>query len=639
MAFARIFAGLSSTLAAAGSLWVFALMLLICGDIAGRALFNTPITGTPELVALSVPGLVFLQLAQVVRARRMIHADLILRVIQQRTPLAGHVYGLLFALAGVAVFVLILVWAVPDLATAVRRDEFAGAEGTFKMPVWPFKLPMVLGAAAAALACAVVAWDELAGSFKWRRAAGAPRPRPVLDLAIVGVLVALSAGYVAVNFFGDMTPPEMGAISVLGMLGLLLAGMPIGIALIVLSFIGIWLVRGSEAIAVNSLGLASAGTISSYEFAVIPFYVLMGLLVERADVGKDAFAVAASLLRRVSGGLGMATVLANALFASITGSSIASATVFSRVAVPPMVEHGYSRRFSVGTVAGSSVLGMLIPPSLLLIIYGLISEVSIGKLFIAAVIPGLILASAFMIMIAFVAKVFPRFVGEPRHGVKVESMSARESALTLMPMLALIVVVIGGIYGGIFTPTESGAVGAAGALIIALARRKLSLTGIKEVLVETGLVAGSILFLIIAASLYSRMLALSGIPTYTAQLVSEAGLDLGRFLLVYVAILIVLGTILDSVSIMLLVLPIMLPIVTALGGNQVWFGIVTVIAVEIGLLTPPFGLAVYVVKSSLPEGFTSLPEIFGGSLPFVLTMLMVTALIAAFPILSTVLVQ
>ncbi|MCL4802211.1 MAG: TRAP transporter large permease subunit [Burkholderiales bacterium] len=635
----NLFGAAASALAALGSLWIFALMLLICGDIAGRALFNAPIPGTPELVALSVPGIVFLQLAQVVRARRMIHADLILRVIEERAPVAGRLYGLLFALAGLAVFVFLLVWAVPDLATAIRSDEFAGAQGAFTVPVWPFKLALAAGAAATALAFLGVAWRELAACFRAGGGSAGIARRPAAAVGPVAALVALAAAYVAVNFLGQLSPPQIGLISILGMLGLLLAGMPIGIALVVLSFIGIWLVRGTETIAINSLGLAAAGAIGSYEFAVIPLYVMMGLLVERADVGRDAFAVAAALLRRVRGGLGMATVLANALFASITGSSIASATVFSRVAVPPMVEHGYTRRFSVGTVAGSSVLGMLIPPSLLLIIYGLISEVSVGQLFIAAVIPGLILAAAFIAMIALIARVRPRFIGGADRVLEMQAMTVRASLIRLLPMLALIVVVIGGIYGGIFTPTESGAVGALGALVIALARRKLALAELRDVLIETGLVAGSILFLIVAASLYSRMLALSGIPTFTAQLVSQAGLGLAGFLSVYVLILIVLGTILDSVSIMLLVLPIMLPIVSALGGDQLWFGIVTVIAVEVGLLTPPFGLAVYVVKGSLPEGFTSLPEIFGGSTPFVLTMLVVIALLAAFPVLSTVLVR
>jgi tripartite ATP-independent transporter DctM subunit len=635
----RAYAALTSALSITGSLWIFAIMLLICGDIVGRALFSTPIQRTPEMVALSVPCLVFLQLPQVVRAGRMIHADLILRVIEARSPFAGHVYGLLFAAAGIAVFSVILLWTVPDLANAIRIGEFAGVEGAYAVTVWPFKLAVVTGAAFAAVSYLFVA----AGHVKGLCARGAVERRPEaasgFGWTAVAILAALILGYVAANFYGQLGPTAIGAISVLGMLILLLAGMPIGTALVVLSFIGLWLVRGNETIAINAVGLAASSAISNYDFAVIPLYVLMGLLVEKADVGRDAFAVAASLLRRVRGGLGMATVLANALFASITGSSIASATVFSRVAVPPLVEHGYSKRFSVGTVAGSSVLGMLIPPSILLIVYGLVSEVSIGKLFIAAVIPGLILAAAFMVMISFVARTWPGFVGNPRATAKIEEMSVRASLIALLPMIALVGVVLGGIYGGLMTPTESGAVGAAGALVIAIQRRKLPWADFVKVLVEAGMVTGAILFLIVAAALYSRMLALAGIPTFTAGLVSEAGLGLPAFIAIYLLIILLLGMILDSVSIMLMVLPVMLPIVTALGGNLVWFGVLTTISVEIGLLTPPFGISAFVVNSTMPKGFTSLREIFEGAVPFVITMMAVTLLVAAFPLLSTAIVR
>ncbi len=306
----------------------------------------------------------------------------------------------------------------------------------------------MVGAAFAALSFLAIAAAHVKGVFARR----APDQQPVSSSRAGwiarSVLAILILAYVGVNFLGHLRPTEIGAISVLGMLILLLAGMPIGTALVVLSFIGIRLVRGTETIAINAVGLAASSAISSYAFAVIPLYVLMGLLVEKAEVGRDALAVAASLFRRVRGGLGMATVLANALFASITGSSIASATVFARVAVPEMVKHGYSKRFSVGTVSGSSVLGMLIPPSLLLIVYGLVYEGSIGKLFIAAIIPGLILAAAFMGMISFVVKTWPRFVGNPKAIAEVANMSVRASLIALLPMIALVGIVIGGIYGG-----------------------------------------------------------------------------------------------------------------------------------------------------------------------------------------------
>ena len=635
----RAYAALTSALSSIGSLWIFAIMLLICGDIAGRALFNTPIERTPELVALSVPCFVFLQLPQVVRAGRMIHADLILRIIESRAPFAGHLYGLLFALAGITVFAVILLWTIPDLVNAIRIGEFAGVEGAYAVTVWPFKLAVVIGAAFAALSFLFVAAAHVKGLFAQRGPDARTESSSRFGWLALAILAILILAYVSVNFLGNLGPTGIGAISVLGMLILLLAGMPIGTALVVLSFIGIWLVRGNETIAVNTVGLAASSAISTYDFAVIPLYVLMGLLVEKAEVGRDAFAVAASLLRRVRGGLGMATVLANALFASITGSSIASATVFARICVPEMVEHGYARRFSVGTVAGSSVLGMLIPPSILLIVYGLVSEVSIGKLFIAAVIPGLILAAAFMLMISFVAKTWPAFVGNPKAIAEVPVMSVRASLIALLPMIALVGVVMGGIYGGVMTPTESGAIGAAGALVIAINRRKLPWSELAKVLTEAGLVTGAILFLIVAASLYSRMLALSGIPTYTASLVSEAGLGMTSFLAIYLLIILLLGMILDSVSIMLMLLPVMLPVVTALGGNLVWFGVLTTISVEIGLLTPPFGISVFVVNSTLPKNFTNLREIFEGCVPFVLTMMAVTLLVAAFPILSTAIVR
>ena len=635
----RVHSALIIALSTLGSAWIFALMLLICGDIAGRVLFNTPIQRTPELVALSVPCVVFLQLPRVVSAGRMIHADLILRVIEARAPFAGHCYGLLFAVAGVTVFGVILLWTVPDLAKAIRIGEFAGTEGAYAVTVWPFKLAVVIGAAFAALSFVGVAAAHLKGLFARRSPGDGARSGARFGWIALSALAVLILSYVGVNFLGHLQPTHIGLISVLGMLLLLLAGMPIGTALVVLSFIGIWLIRGNETIAVNATGLAASSAISSYDFAVIPLYVLMGLLVEKAEVGRDAFAVAAALLRRVRGGLGMATVLANALFASITGSSIASATVFARICVPEMVGHGYSKRFSVGTVAGSSVLGMLIPPSILLIVYGLVSEVSIGKLFIAAVIPGLILAAAFMLMISLVAKFWPGFVGNPKAIAEVPHMSARASLIALLPMIVLIGVVMGGIYGGVMTPTESGAVGALGALVIAISRRKLPWSELAKVLTEAGLVTGAILFLIVAASLYSRMLALSGIPTFTAGLVSEAGLGMASFLVIYLLVILLLGMILDSVSIMLMVLPVMLPIVTALGGNLVWFGVLTTISVEIGLLTPPFGISVFVVNSTLPKGFAHLREIFEGALPFVLTMMAVTVLVAAFPILATVIVR
>jgi tripartite ATP-independent transporter DctM subunit len=328
-------------------------------------------------------------------------------------------------------------------------------------------------------------------------------------------------------------------------------------------------------------------------------------------------------------------VAANAVFAAVTGSSIASAAVFTKIAAPEMLRHGYTPQFSVGVVAGSSVLGMLIPPSLLFIVYGFLAEQSVGDLFLAGIVPGLILAAAFSVMIVLLAILRPAMVGGQvieQH----ETENVRSAALKLMPIVALIAIVLGGIYGGIFTPTESGAAGALGALLIALARRKLGWRRLWATMVETGYVTVSILFLILGARIFGQMLAMSGLPQQLSALAAGAGFGLTGFVLLYVALAVVLGCMLDSVSIMVITLPFALPVVKALGGDFIWFGVVAVVAVEIGLLTPPFGISVYVVKSTLDDQRITLHDIFAGAFPFVVCMTLVTLLLVFLPQLSLV---
>lgn len=435
-----------------------------------------------------------------------------------------------------------------------------------------------------------------------------------------------------------MSGLEIGAASVGAMLVLIYAGLHVGVALSLLSFIGVWAIRDNPIVAVRLLGQAATNAISSYEFGVVPLFVLMGFLVSAADIGKDAFDVASRLLRRVKGGIGIATVAANTVFAAITGISIASASVFTKVAVPEMLRLGYRARFAVGVVAGSSVLGMLIPPSLLLILYGVITEQSIGRLFIAGILPGLVLALAYSIAIFVMAHKFPGFVGDPKPPED-QGETTVELLAKIAPTVFLIVLVLGGIYGGAFTPTEAGAVGAFGTLLLALWRRKLDWAGFWRVLVETGHVTASILFLILAATMYSRMLALSGISDALGQAIVASGLGFYGLLALYVVVVLLLGCILDSSSIMLITIPLVLPSMIGFGVDLIWFGIVTIVAVEIGLLTPPFGISVFVIKSTLGDPRVTLDDIFAGALPFAVIMFLVLLLLIAVPGISTVLVR
>ena len=440
-----------------------------------------------------------------------------------------------------------------------------------------------------------------------------------------------------------MSGLEVGAVSILAMLVLIYIGMYVPIVLAFISFVGVWVVKGNVNIAVSLLWIASAKTVGNFLFGVIPLFVLMGLLVSACGMGRDTYDIAQSLVKRIRGGLGMATVVANAIFAAITGVSIASATVFTRISVPEMLRYGYKGRFAVGVVAGSSVLGMLIPPSVLLIIYALIAEESVGDLFIAGVGPGLLLTAAFCGLIAFMAYVFPNSVASPETFAQESESETRISRKELVskswPIATLILVVLGGIYAGFYTPTEAGAAGAFVAFLFALSRRSLTWRSTWVILVEAGHISATLLFLIVSASMYSRMLGITGLPTQLGTWIGEMDASFGMLLFLYVVIVLVLGTIIDSVSIMLISVPLFLVVLAPFIVDLVWFGIVTIIATEIGLLTPPLGLAVYVIKSTLDRDDISLADIFIGAAPFALTMLFVLIAIILVPEISLYLVE
>lgn len=434
-----------------------------------------------------------------------------------------------------------------------------------------------------------------------------------------------------------MTDLQIGLLAIVLMLAGIYFGMHIGVALIVTSFVSVALIKSPD-VAARFVAASANDAIRDYLFGVIPLFVLMGMLVSVSGVGRDTFDVFQWLMRRIRGGLGLATVGANAVFAAITGISIASASVFTKVAVPEMIRHGYTRRFAVGVVAGSSVLGMLIPPSLLMIIYGVLAEESVGRMFIAGIIPGILLATGFGLLIVGMAYLRPGMIMQnPADITRTDGHHEtwRSAALKFLPILLLITLVLGGLYGGLFTPTEAGAVGAAGALVIALLRRRLDWKKLWNVLTETGYVSVSVLFLIISAMLYSRMLALTGMPAAVTEGITGMGWGPYGFLAAYLAIVIAMGCIIDSVSIMLIMLPIVLPIARSFGMDIIWFGVVTVVAVEIGLLTPPFGVSVYTVKSALNDARITIRDIFAGTFPFVLAMALMLVLLVSFPGLST----
>ena len=436
-----------------------------------------------------------------------------------------------------------------------------------------------------------------------------------------------------------ITPFEIGLYSLGAIVVLVYLGFWVPFALMLSSYVGVWLIKDSSILAGKLLALAASETISSYFFGVVPLFVFMGNVVSATGMGEDAYDVANQAFRKIKGGLAIGTVGANAVFAAITGISIASAAVFTKIAVPHMIKFGYSPRFSVGVVAGSSVLGMLIPPSLLLILYGILTEQSIGDLFVAAIIPGILLATVFGLGIFLLSLFWSSLVFSEKHEKEsdIELMKFSEFFWKSFPLVFLIAVVLGGIYGGFFTPIEAGAIGSLGAVLVGLFRRRLTFKILREVLIETGYITAAISFLIIAAQMYARMLALSGMPAEFGSFVVGSELSIMTMIILYIILVIIMGTILDSGSIMLILVPLMYPILVSLNIDLIWFGIITVIAVEVGLLTPPLGISVFVIKSSLDDKSISLGDIFLGAAPFAVMMVVVLFLVIAFPTLTSAL--
>lgn len=430
-----------------------------------------------------------------------------------------------------------------------------------------------------------------------------------------------------------MDPITIALLTIAGVFVLVLLGIHIGVALALLSVIGIWAITGKIGVAVSLLNTTAYQSVMDYIYAVIPLFVLMGILANLSGATRNLFNSAQIIFGGIRGGLGITTVIANAIFAAITGVSVASAAVFSKLAIPEMLRLKYNQTFAYGIVAGSAILGMLIPPSILMIVYGVLTEQSIGKLFAAGIGPGLLVAFMLSVFIWLRARMTPGLAGVSEQAQL--NLSVIASALVKpWGVIALIALVLGGIYGGFFTPTEAGAIGAAGALVLAIFSGNLNLKSGVNVLADIGRSTASIFLLLIAAQMYSRMLTISGLAAGLSEWAAGLAVPPMLIVLAFVLVFLLLGMIIDSVSILLLTIPIMYPVVMKLGLDPIWFGMVSIIAIEIGLLTPPFGMVPYAMQSSL-GGTAKLEQIFSGALPFVFLLMAALAVVIAFPAIST----
>ena len=431
----------------------------------------------------------------------------------------------------------------------------------------------------------------------------------------------------------------MGGDIVLWMLALLivliLLGVHIGVSLAICSALGVWLMLGSIDTAMAILGNTAYEAVRKDVFAVIPLFVLMGDVISRSGAAGDLYRICDRALKRLPGRLAIATIAGNTVFAAVTGVSIAAAAAFSRIAYPEMKKLGYKQTFALGAVAGSACLGMLIPPSILLIVWAILTEMSVGALFIAGLLPGLVLALLFAAYVVISAARNPEIAPVSEHNLVDMTPAELRSELTGgLGILFLILLVIGGIWGGIFTPTEAAGFGALGALLIGVIKGMRG-KEIIEAIFQAGKTTAPIMFLLITAQMYSRLLAMGGAVNYIKALFLGLGVEPIIIIALMVVIWIILGMLIDSVSIILLTVPIFAPIALALGLDPLAFAIFGILVIEAGLLTPPFGLLVYTVKGSVPDPTASLASIFIGSIPYFLLILLAAFIVLLMPWLAT----
>ena len=409
---------------------------------------------------------------------------------------------------------------------------------------------------------------------------------------------------------------------------LMLLRVPVGMAMGLVGVTGYSYLVGSGP-ALKLVGQTSMRTVTDYTFGVLPMFMLMGALVSVSGVSRELFRAANAFVGHRRGGLGFATVVACGGFAAICGSSVATAATFSTVAYPEMRRYGYPASFATGVIAAGGTLGAMLPPSTVLAVYGIITQQDIGKLFMAGIFPGLLAMAMYIATIALLVRLRPNLLPSHEALPMAERLAA---AKEVWAPLALFVFVIGGLYGGFFTPTEAGGVGAGGAFILGLARGKLPPAKIKEALLSATRTAAAVFTVLIGALLFGYFLTVTQTPQKLTALLT--GMGLGRYgvLALIMVMYLILGCLMDAMAMIILTIPIIFPVVTQLGFDPIWFGVIIVMTVELGLIHPPVGMNVFVIKSVVKD--VSFTTIFKGVIPFVLTDILRLVILIAFPVIA-----
>jgi len=597
-----------------GGLFLAVMMFITAVDVIGRYIFNRPIKGSTELNELALVVMVFLGFAFTATQKGHVRVELIISRFSEKLQ---AVIESLIALIGVGLFVLIT-WQAFILALTQRSRGLTSM--VLFIPVFPFALVIAFGSGLLCLVLIVQLFQDVSRAIRTQGKTW----EWLIPVICLGLLVWVSAIWLQ-PLVDEMDPMPVGIIGIGVTLVLLFLGMPIGFAMALIGFLGMSLLSGPEA-GLTLLRTVPYATASTYSLSVVPLFILMGAFAYHTGLSRDLYFMAYRWLGHLPGGLAMATVGGCAGFAAVSGSSLATAATMGMVALPEMKRYKYDPALATGCIAAGGSIGILIPPSVVLVIYGILTRQPIGTLFIAGFIPGILEAAFYIFTIYILCKRDPR-IGPPgeRSSFRVRMLSFKET----WGAVVLFALVIGGLYLGVFTPTEAAGVGAFGALIFTFIRRQISVKNFFSSLSDSARTTAMAFAILIGAMILGYFLTVTKLPFDLADYVAE--MDVNRYMILFVILLIylALGCIMDSLSIVILTVPIFYPVVIALDFDPIWFGILVVRVVEIGMITPPVGINVFIIKGVAPD--VPMYTIFRGILPFLAADICHVALLLAVP--------
>lgn len=588
-------------------------------DLVSRMAFGRPLAGMIEMQTYMLVFMAFFSIAYTMLKNQHVSVDLFTHKMSAST---NSILQSIFSIWGVFLFGAMSWLSASRSVEAFQREQISDI---LQVPFWVLYAVVAIGTLLLALTLLSLLFTHVSGLIRHHK--GTPKLWTALAGVLVVAVLGMFSGLILKGIAPDLSAPTVGLLYTAFLMVILLLGFPVGFAMAFVGLTGLFYLIGSN-VAFNVAKINTYDAVAVYFFTVIPFFLLMGFLILHAGIGAKLYNAGIKVFGRLPGGLAVGTVAGCGGFAAICGDSVASAATMGSVSIPEMKKYGYDDSLATGSVAAGGTLGILIPPSIGFVVYGIITEQSIGKMFMAGIVPGIILTLGF----AFAA--YFQCVLNPKLGPKSEKFTPQQiakSIIDIWPVAALFAAVIGGIYSGILTPTEAGGVGASGALVIALFSKGFNRQKLFLALLEATTTSAMIFTILIGVGLLGYFITLTDLPLSFANFLNT--LDVSRYV-IYVLILLlylVLGMVMNIIPMMMLTLPILFPTVVGLGFDPIWFGVIMVIMMEMGQITPPVGINVFVIHGVAKKYDVSMATIYRGIVPFVIVEVLVIILLTLFP--------